>query len=136
VRYFFSQKEISDFIEFNKIENVKISPKSWMGVPIILNNKPIGVMVLQNFYDPNAFKLSYLTLLEMIAYDTSTFMEREIILQDVIAAKEKAEQSARLKTAFMQNLSHEIRTPLNGIIGFSGLLKECKIQAEDAQEIF
>lgn len=131
---FFSQKEITDFIEFNKIENVIISPKSWMGVPIILNNKPIGVMVLQNFYDPNAFKLSYLTLLEMIAYDTSTFMERELILQDVIAAKEKAEQSAKLKTAFMQNLSHEIRTPLNGIIGFSGLLKENNIQAEDAQK--
>jgi PAS domain S-box-containing protein len=44
--------------------------------------------------------------------------------KELIAAKERAEESDHLKTAFLQNLSHEIRTPLNGIIGFSGLLKE------------
>lgn len=37
-------------------------------------------------------------------------------------AKEKAEESDKLKTSFLQNMSHEIRTPLNGIIGFSQLL--------------
>jgi len=39
-------------------------------------------------------------------------------------AKEKAEESDRLKTAFLHNMSHEIRTPLNAIMGFSGLLAE------------
>ena len=37
-------------------------------------------------------------------------------------AKEKAEESDRLKTAFLQNMSHEIRTPMNAIMGFSSLL--------------
>ena len=39
-------------------------------------------------------------------------------------AKKKAEESDRLKTAFLHNLSHEIRTPMNAIIGFSALLSE------------
>jgi len=39
-------------------------------------------------------------------------------------AKCKAEESDRLKSAFIANMSHEIRTPLNGIIGFSHLLSE------------
>ena len=41
---------------------------------------------------------------------------------DLELAKEKAEESDRLKTAFLANLSHEIRTPMNSIVGFSTLL--------------
>jgi signal transduction histidine kinase len=40
----------------------------------------------------------------------------------LLKAKEKAEESDRLKTAFLQNMSHEIRTPMNAIMGFSSLL--------------
>jgi len=40
------------------------------------------------------------------------------------AAKEKAEEADKLKTAFLANMSHEIRTPMNAIIGFSDLLTD------------
>jgi PAS domain S-box-containing protein len=43
---------------------------------------------------------------------------------ELIASKEKAEESDRLKTAFLHNVSHEIRTPMNAILGFSVLLNE------------
>lgn len=49
---------------------------------------------------------------------------RKIIEKNLKEAKDKAEESDKLKTAFLQNLSHEIRTPMNAIIGFSELLME------------
>ncbi|MBN1185550.1 MAG: response regulator [Bacteroidales bacterium] len=49
-------------------------------------------------------------------------IELEKAIQELKAAKEKAEESDRLKSAFLANMSHEIRTPLNGIMGFAELL--------------
>ena len=47
-------------------------------------------------------------------------------------AKEKAEESERMKSMFLANMSHEIRTPLNAIVGFSSLLPDAK--EEDKHE--
>jgi PAS domain S-box-containing protein len=44
--------------------------------------------------------------------------------EELRLAKERAEESDRLKTSFLQNVSHEIRTPMNGIIGFVDLLQD------------
>lgn len=48
--------------------------------------------------------------------------EKKLLELDLIATKDKAEESNRLKTAFINNISHEIRTPLNGILGISGVM--------------
>ncbi|MDP4206374.1 MAG: PAS domain-containing sensor histidine kinase, partial [Bacteroidota bacterium] len=66
--------------------------------PIIYNNETI---ILETFVDISQLK------------------ETE---KELIKAKQKAEESDRLKSSFLSNISHEIRTPLNSIIGFSQLL--------------
>lgn len=54
---------------------------------------------------------------------------------ELIAAKEKAEESDRLKTAFLNNMSHEIRTPLNVIMGFTELLRD-PLKSQDEYHYF
>ena len=57
--------------------------------------------------------------------------EKKKMWNDLIFAKEKAEESDRLKTAFLHNISHEIRTPMNGILGFTTLLLEPGLTGEE-----
>ncbi|NTW84382.1 MAG: response regulator, partial [Chlorobiaceae bacterium] len=60
--------------------------------------------------------------------------EKKKLWNELVEAKEKAEESDRLKSAFLANISHEIRTPMNGILGFSELLKEPHLSGEEQQE--
>ncbi len=64
-----------------------------------------------------------------------TFVQRDITedvryQQNLISAKNKAEEADQLKSTFLANMSHEIRTPLNAIVGFSELLSD----ATDTEE--
>ena len=53
--------------------------------------------------------------------------------RDLLIAKEKAQESNMLKSAFLANLSHELRTPMNGILGFSQLLADPNIDSEERE---
>ena len=60
--------------------------------------------------------------------------DKKKILNDLIIAKEKAEESDRLKTAFLHNISHEIRTPMNAIVGFTSLLESSELSEETRRQ--
>jgi PAS domain S-box-containing protein len=67
-----------------------------------------------------------------VARDITDRLKNE---QDLRKAKEKAEESDRLKSAFLANVSHEIRTPMNGIVGFLELLQMPGINEEKKENI-
>lgn len=60
--------------------------------------------------------------------------KRKLTEQELIKALVKAEESDKLKTAFLASMSHEIRTPMNHIIGFTEFLKDPSLPEDDREE--
>ncbi len=96
--------------------------KVWMGVPLKIENEPMGVMCLQDYYDENKFSTDDLWVLDFIANQISIAIQRRRMLDNLIQARQKAEEAAQTKQQFMSTMSHEIRTPLNEVIGITNLL--------------
>lgn len=126
-----SNSEISDYGKKFNIKTIGTPAACWLGVPIIVENKAMGVMVLQSYSNEKAYSKADARLVEMIAHELSVVIERRTLIQNLINAKNKAEEGDRLKTAFLQNMSHEIRTPMNGIMGFMELLNEPGVNEEE-----
>ncbi|HPJ59182.1 MAG TPA: PAS domain S-box protein [Bacteroidales bacterium] len=60
--------------------------------------------------------------------------DREKARAELVAARDKAQESDRLKTAFLHNVSHEIRTPMNAILGFSNLINDPGLSSEERKQ--
>lgn len=108
--------------------------KSVLSVPMMNEGKCIGFVGFDSVIKHHTYSDIELQLLKMFAQMLANVALRKHIFDQLLIAKEKAEESNRLKTAFLQNLSHEVRTPLNGIIGFSELLSEDDLTAEERKK--
>lgn len=107
--------------------------KNVLCVPVFLGKEPIGLIILANKLggyknpDKNLMEsiVSYIApILSAYLNEEKLEKDNEKAYKDLQVAKEMAEESDKLKSAFLLNLSHEVRTPLNAIMGFSRLMAD------------
>jgi PAS domain S-box-containing protein len=110
------RKMLPEFINKGVIDNQegRALKKNGEAMDLLMSSKLL--------YDQDGNPAATMTKLIDITFKKKAEQEQKILNQQLLAAKEKAEESDRLKTAFLQNLSHEIRTPMNAICGFSQLI--------------
>jgi len=94
--------------------------EKFLTIPVFIDSKIVAVAGVANkSQDYDNADIRQLSLLMDSVWKIS---ERIILIKDLTIAKEKAEESDRLKSAFLHNMSHEIRTPMNSIMGFAEIL--------------
>lgn len=94
-----------------------IAEYKWYVLLILL----VVALLVVGFILSTRYSLRIRSLLKRVEQDKLSLQRSECELR---IAKDRAEESNRLKTAFIQNMSHEIRTPLNAIVGFSTILED------------
>jgi PAS domain S-box-containing protein len=110
--------------EEGEIDLIGTPCKVWMGVPLRVEGSIIGMMCLQDYNDENKFSTDDVYVLDFIANQVALSIQRRIMLDNLIIARQKAEEAAQSKQLFMSTMSHEIRTPLNEVIGITNLLMQ------------
>jgi len=126
-----TKEKINKLENSGEVESYGEDSEIWLGVPLKVEGKVTGVIAIQSYTDENAYNESDKEILEFISYQISISLERKKAEQDLKLALENAQESDRLKSAFLSNMSHEIRTPMNGILGFTDLLKEPQLSGEE-----
>jgi PAS domain S-box-containing protein len=127
---FFNKELIQKLKAQGEIEIVGSPCKVWLGSPVLVDKKVIGISVVQDYHNENAYNQSDFEILDYLAEHVSRLIERKIYYDKIEKALKQAQESDQLKTAFITNLSHEVRTPLNGLLGFVKLILNPNVNEE------
>lgn len=123
-----SDKMSPEFYE--DLWNVILAGKEWHGE--FLNKKKNGELYWEDAtIAPIKNEQGEITHFVAVKEDVT---EKKKLWDELTEAKERAEESDRLKSCFLANISHEIRTPMNGILGFSKLLSEPLLSGKEKEK--
>jgi signal transduction histidine kinase/CheY-like chemotaxis protein len=98
---------------------------------IYFEDKGVDGFWMENNKIPIKDERGVITMIIGIFKDVSEMKKIETELKQ---ARDKAQESDRLKTSFLANMSHEIRTPMNGILGFANLLRDPALTEEQKDQ--
>ena len=108
--------------------------KSLITVPMMYKNNVMGFVGFDSVRENRIYSETEQALLEVFAQILVNIQMRFKTEKELLDAKREAEESNRLKSAFLANMNHEIRTPMNGIMGFTDLLKDPDMTGEEQKQ--
>jgi PAS domain S-box-containing protein len=129
-----TKKEMLKMQKAGEIENFGELAEVWLGIPLKMDELLYGILVVQSYKSEKAYSNADLDILSFVSGHIGLAIHKKQVEENLINALEKANESDRLKTAFLQNISHEIRTPMNGILGFTSLLKDSSLSGDKQQK--
>jgi signal transduction histidine kinase/DNA-binding response OmpR family regulator len=119
-------KDTDIIAEYNRLGIAQTGKQaiSYLGVPIPVEDKIIGVLSVQSTQLQNRFKEEDKNLLSTIAINVGVALHNAELFEQAKVAKAKAEDANEAKSAFLSTVSHELRTPLTSVLGFAKIIRK------------
>jgi signal transduction histidine kinase/CheY-like chemotaxis protein/putative methionine-R-sulfoxide reductase with GAF domain len=101
--------------------------KSVLAAPIFVNDKLWGMVGFNDCTFGIEWSTNEISTIEALAGSIGGRISRRIIENELINARQNAENAFKTKSEFLATMSHEIRTPMNGVIGMTSLLMQTQL---------
>ena len=116
------KKKDNELIQKGETDLVGEQSEIWLGVPLKIQDKVIGVLVVQDYDDASTYTETEQQILDVVAYPISRAIERKIVdteREELIIQLKELNAS---KDQLFSLISHDLRNPFNSLLGFSDII--------------
>ncbi len=110
--------------EQKEVELIGTPAAIWLGVPLIIDNKSIGVIAVQDYLDKKAYSKRDMQLLTFVSEQIAVAIERKRSSEEIIKFTHELEELNRSKDLFFSIISHDLKNPFHSINSALSLLLE------------
>jgi PAS domain S-box-containing protein len=96
----------------------------WLGVPLVVQGKTIGAIVVQDYTDKTTYAESEKQILTYVSEQVALAIDKKYREQKIIQYSEELKESNATKDKFFSIIAHDLKSPLNGLLGLSRMIWE------------
>ncbi|NJD21081.1 MAG: PAS domain S-box protein [Melioribacter sp.] len=119
-----------------EIELIGSQSPVWLGVPLKVGGKTIGVIVVQDYKNEKAYSEAEMQLLTFVSEQIAQVIERKRNADEIKKYSEELKQLNQTKDKFFSIIAHDLRNPFITILGFSDLLLSDYSDLQDEERLF